>query len=71
MNRVALLSDVYKGHQAPFQLKNIEYIVQKKIWESRQLEYNGAHSRGFEVGLVCKIHYAIYIVIEVFKKVSS
>jgi hypothetical protein len=48
-----------------FQLRKIEYIMQKKIRESKQLKSNGAYSRGFEAGLVCKILYALYIVIEV------
>jgi hypothetical protein len=52
VNIVALLSDEQKGQQASFQLKKIEYIVQKKIQESRKLKHDGAHSRGFEVGLV-------------------
>jgi hypothetical protein len=70
MNRVGLLSNLHKGQQAPFQLRKIEYIVQKKISESMQLESNGSHSRGFEVRIFCKIHYAIYIFIEVFEKIS-
>jgi hypothetical protein len=48
MNRVALLSNVHKEQQAPLQLRKIEYIVMKKILESRQIKPNGAHSRRLE-----------------------
>jgi hypothetical protein len=44
MNIVTLLSDVHKGQQAPLQLMNIEHIMQKKIWESIRLKFDGAHS---------------------------
>jgi hypothetical protein len=45
--------------------------MQKKIQDFMQLKSNGAHSRGFEARIVRKVHYAIYIVIEVFKKICS
>jgi hypothetical protein len=52
VNIVALLSDEKKGQQDSFQLRKIEYIVQKKIQESKKLKSDGSCFQGFEAGLV-------------------
>ena len=70
-NIVALLLYVHKGHQVPLQLRKIEHIMKKKIQESMQINFDGTHSRRFETWFIYKIHYAIYIVIEVFEEVCS
>jgi hypothetical protein len=48
MNKVAFLFNMKKGQQVSFQPWKIEYIVKKKIWESKQLNLEGSHSRRFE-----------------------
>jgi hypothetical protein len=54
MNRVALLSDVHKGQQAPFQLRKIEYIVQKKIGNPGNLSLMVPIPEGLRLDLSAK-----------------
>jgi len=63
---MALLSNVHKGYQVPLQLRKIE-IMQKKIWESRQFEPNGANYRRFDIALIYKIYYTLYSSIQFLK----
>lgn len=54
MNRVDLLLVVHKGKQVPLQLRKIEHMMQKKIWESRELKHDVTIPKDLRLDLFAK-----------------
>jgi len=56
VNRMVLVLNVHKRQQVPPQFRKIDNIMQKKIRESKQFEFDGVDTSGFEIGSIYKLY---------------